>query len=107
MRSHVFMERTRAAYHLHHRRAKQHGQHLDYDMEAFRRQHVEEFLTRASCCYCNGRIDANNFSSDHMQPVSRGGTFSLDNIAVCCKSCNEAKGNMSLEEYQAFQSFLQ
>lgn len=46
---------------------------------------------------------------DHMTPVCKGGTNSLDNLALCCDRCNTLKGS---KDYIAFliqigQSMLQ
>lgn len=38
---------------------------------------------------------------DHDQPLSRGGTHTLDNVHVACSSCNLAKGSMTSSEYRA------
>jgi hypothetical protein len=41
---------------------------------------------------------AKNFSVDHATPVSRGGSHKLDNLIVCSRSDNLAKGIMTPEE---------
>jgi 5-methylcytosine-specific restriction endonuclease McrA len=43
------------------------------------------------CAYC-GTTDA-PLQRDCVQPVSRGGRYTLDNIAPACRSCNASKCN--------------
>ena len=54
-----------------------------------------------NCEYCSSKIKFIQVSIDHRQPMSRGGTSSLDNLCVCCKQCNQAKGNMTEVEWRS------
>lgn len=38
---------------------------------------------------------------DHKVPLSRGGTWKRFNLTCACKNCNNEKGTMTVEEYQA------
>ena len=46
------------------------------------------------CAYC-GR-NANTI--DHVQPKSRGGKDTWENLVACCLKCNNAKGDKTLSE---------
>ncbi|MFM2024147.1 MAG: hypothetical protein RLZZ56_160, partial [Actinomycetota bacterium] len=35
---------------------------------------------------------------DHVQPKSKGGADSWENLVACCLKCNNAKGNKTLSE---------
>jgi 5-methylcytosine-specific restriction endonuclease McrA len=48
------------------------------------------------CSYCGKRSD--DLTADHIIPLSRGGTHTLDNIVVVCRSCNSRKGERTLGE---------
>jgi hypothetical protein len=54
-------------------------------------------------CYLTGvDIDINDTKSynfDHIIPVSRGGTNTLDNLGICTKQANQAKNNMTPDEF--------
>lgn len=54
-------------------------------------------------CYLTGRkIDLNESSSyhlDHIIPRSKGGTNELDNCQIACKQANQAKSDLTLEEF--------
>lgn len=55
------------------------------------------------CRYC-GRPVAENINSgflltiDHIIPVVRGGTKKPSNLVVCCRTCNNRKGDRTLDE---------
>lgn len=53
----------------------------------------------ARCEYSGEWILVENFSVDHRQPLSRGGSFAMENLAVCSEKQNLRKGNMTKEEY--------
>ena len=53
------------------------------------------------CFYCGEPITYSyQISIDHKQPVSRGGTHAVSNLAACCKHCNMAKGDMTEKEFK-------
>lgn len=45
----------------------------------------------ASCAYCQGVGPA--LQKDCIQPISRGGRYTLDNVVPACASCNASKHN--------------
>lgn len=38
---------------------------------------------------------------DHIHPISRGGSHSMDNLACCCRRCNILKSNRTIDEMRA------
>jgi 5-methylcytosine-specific restriction endonuclease McrA len=40
------------------------------------------------CAYCGREAT----TTDHVLPVSRGGTADDDNLVACCSTCNSARG---------------
>ena len=36
---------------------------------------------------------------DHIEPLSKGGTWKRYNLCIACKSCNTRKGSLSEEEF--------
>jgi hypothetical protein len=48
-----------------------------------------------TCVYC-GRAGASTV--DHVMPQSRGGRNSWENLAACCKGCNQRKADRTPEE---------
>lgn len=66
-------------------------------------------LIKSNCIYCN-EIPKNNFTIKHksgnlfftyqgLDRIDSSKTYTLDNVVPCCKRCNKAKGEDSLESF--------
>ena len=69
-----------------------------YEKRPKRRRHVESILKSkfngvAICCYCGKVIEREAVTLDHIVPVSKGGTDRIGNMALCCATCNNKKGD--------------
>ncbi len=53
--------------------------------------YFKELLKRGICRYCGRKFPPEELTLDHIVPVSRGGRSTRGNLAVCCRSCNQAK----------------
>lgn len=51
------------------------------------------------CVYCG--CEHEKLQCDHIEPISRGGTNDIANLATACPDCNRDKANMTLEEWRA------
>lgn len=58
------------------------------------------------CPYCTIKIPYRDISIDHMQPRSREGSSTPDNLVFCDRTCNMAKGNLTSDEFLALMEFL-
>ena len=77
----------------HRRRAAIAGSDGHFTAEEFRILcEVSEYM----CFYCGQKLP---LTPDHVVPLSRGGSNSVDNILPACFSCNAQKGAKTLEEY--------
>ena len=54
------------------------------------------------CVYCGKRTGT--MTCDHVLPVSRGGSSTLDNLVTACLACNMAKATKTPEEWRAQSS---
>lgn len=54
---------------------------------------------RGICHYCKKETPRHRWSLDHKVPICRGGTGRRDNLIGACKTCNNAKGNLTEEEF--------
>jgi 5-methylcytosine-specific restriction endonuclease McrA len=57
------------------------------------------YSTAKTCPYCGIKITRQNRSIDHLEPLSGDGYHSVDNIIVCCRSCNTHKLNMPFHKW--------
>lgn len=46
------------------------------------------------CELCGRKIGYNIMTLDHINPLSMGGSDSVDNLQCTCKTCNNFKGNI-------------
>lgn len=51
------------------------------------------------CAYCSTILLPNQIQLDHITPLSRGGSHTVDNFAISCAFCNSSKNNKTLEEF--------
>lgn len=56
------------------------------------------------CAYCGKQLK--NLSQDHVVPVTKGGTYTKNNIVPACRSCNSSKNSHDLEEWYRKQEFF-
>jgi len=64
---------------------------------------IKEYLLAKhnhTCAYCDGVSGDNRLEVEHVQPRSKGGSNSVKNLVVACRSCNEAKGNILLPDWK-------
>ncbi len=52
-----------------------------------------------ACVYCGK--GSGSLTCDHVLPVSRGGSSTLDNLVTACLACNTAKATKTPEEWRA------
>lgn len=46
-----------------------------------------------ACHYCKAVSPGTGMTIDHVIPMSAGGDHDLNNLVVCCKSCNSSKND--------------
>lgn len=66
---------------------------------------IAKFGEHPVCPYTGEVIDwlkPKTYNFDHIVPASRGGSNTLDNLAVCSSKANSAKADMTPEEFLAF-----
>jgi hypothetical protein len=51
-------------------------------------------------------LTAANVTLDHREPLSRGGSHTLDNLQAVCRGCNWFKGSFQLAEWTAMYDAL-
>jgi 5-methylcytosine-specific restriction endonuclease McrA len=58
------------------------------------------------CWYCGCSFDprpdagSRTLTIDHVEPVAGGGGSTLDNLRLCCRTCNQRKGSLGADAYE-------
>jgi 5-methylcytosine-specific restriction endonuclease McrA len=60
-----------------------------------------EYLTEVykHCAYCNTELTSENTHIDHIHPLSKDGSHSIDNVVLACKDCNLQKNAKTLDQW--------
>jgi 5-methylcytosine-specific restriction endonuclease McrA len=98
------MIRTKNMYYNTIQRARAASATIPYTLSQFR-AHVDQAL-QGPCPHCGQKLTASNFSGDHKLPLSRSGTWELDNLEITCYDCNRAKSNLTRDEFAQLLSLL-
>lgn len=64
-------------------------------------EHVAR-LRLERCVYCGGP----GGEVDHIMPVARGGTHTVENLTSACRSCNSSKGARTVAEFMVYKMGL-
>jgi len=72
---------------------------LEYWMREYWGDHDRAGIDHMQCYYCATMLTSNNLQIDHKQPHTRGGPNHVTNLAMSCKGCNQAKGDMNETEF--------
>lgn len=54
------------------------------------------------CYWCLGRFIGIKCHVDHIEPISLGGSHSLQNLCISCPKCNRAKHDKTVSEWNLF-----
>lgn len=54
-----------------------------------------------TCQYCLKQTPKPELTVDHVLPLALGGMDEITNYVTCCQECNQAKGDLSPEEFAA------
>jgi 5-methylcytosine-specific restriction endonuclease McrA len=52
------------------------------------------------CYYCGQRMFVDEFTIDHLYPVSKGGSDHPDNLVPACLPCNTLKGDTPIHLFK-------
>jgi 5-methylcytosine-specific restriction endonuclease McrA len=77
---------------------KYNGKNVKRRTSGFAKEFLEE-NQGTYCIYCDDLLDASNATADHIVPISDGGNNCQVNLVVCCKNCNNERGNMEFKTY--------
>jgi len=75
---------------------------VEYQQGSLWQLEVKEYLLytyKHTCQYCNGVSKDAILESEHIHPRSKGGSNSIGNLTLSCRTCNQDKGAMTLEAW--------
>lgn len=76
---------------------------VEYQQGTLYETEVREYLLyqyKHTCQYCNGVSSDPILEVEHIQPKSKGGTNRIGNLTLSCRSCNESKGALLLNDWK-------
>jgi CRISPR/Cas system Type II protein with McrA/HNH and RuvC-like nuclease domain len=79
------------------------GKNVKRRTSGFAKEFLEE-NKHIKCIYCDTNLDRENATADHIIPISKGGNNTQVNLVVCCKDCNNERGNLDFNEYLALKN---
>lgn len=59
-------------------------------------------IAKGICHYCGQNVPATELTMDHIVPIARGGKSTRNNLAPCCKTCNNRKKTMLPMEWEEY-----
>jgi 5-methylcytosine-specific restriction endonuclease McrA len=71
--------------------------HIPQQTRALSRKNIL-LRDRYTCQFCGHRFTAAELTLDHVQPRSRGGRSTWENLVASCYACNNRKGDRTPEE---------
>lgn len=76
-----------------------------------RRKYVKILIDKFGnqCFYCTRHFEEDDplRTLDHLTPLARGGSNLIENLVLCCRKCNNAKGDMLFSEYVDTEGYHQ
>jgi len=77
---------------------KYNGKNIKRRTSGFAKEFIEK-NKKSNCIYCDVILNEANATADHIVPISDGGNNSQVNLVVCCKDCNNERGNLDFTEF--------
>lgn len=75
-----------------------HGKNVKRRTNGYAKEKVELGEVKY-CIYCKSKLTRENATAEHIVPVAAGGNNAQVNLVVCCKSCNNQRGDSNFYEY--------
>jgi CRISPR/Cas system Type II protein with McrA/HNH and RuvC-like nuclease domain len=76
------------------------GKNVRRRTSGFAKEFIEQ-NKNATCIYCDNKLTLDNATADHIIPISDGGNNCQVNLVVCCKDCNNERGNLDFRYYMS------
>lgn len=86
--------------------SKYKGRARDYDREFQLTEEQFHSLTQQPCHYCGiqpsnvNKVSRGSYTYSSLDRVNNNRGYSIDNVVPCCRKCNTAKRNRTIEEFR-------
>ena len=70
----------------------------DNEWAALTRMVIDRDGWECTYCDCDTSLEENGYAIDHVLPLAQGGGNDIDNLTMCCRSCNSSKGDRILDD---------
>lgn len=61
--------------------------------------------TKGKCWYCGKQTNPyRDYSVDHVQELSNGGKFHINNLVPCCVKCNQIKADKGVDYLRSYMA---
>jgi 5-methylcytosine-specific restriction endonuclease McrA len=60
---------------------------------------------KVRCYYCGTILGKSNTTTDHVVPLSKGGSNKDSNLVTACLNCNHDKNGLSIQEWRVVMAF--
>lgn len=94
----IFRKKYKAHYNLVVIGLKTNGKNVKRRTSGFAKEFIQE-SKNPKCIYCKSKLTERNATTDHIIPISDGGTNAQVNLMVCCDVCNNERGNIEFVKY--------
>ena len=74
------------------------GKNVKRRTSGFAKEYLQ-WSKKPKCIYCELPLTIENATSDHIVPISKKGNNCQVNLMVCCKDCNNERGDTSFSDY--------
>lgn len=80
------------------------GKNVKRRTSGFAKVFIEE-NSDSNCIYCDKKLNNENATADHIVPISEGGNNTKVNLVVCCKDCNNERGNTDFKTFMYLKKY--
>lgn len=56
-------------------------------------------ISNKACFYCSTHVSPAEVHFDHMDPLKKGGSHTIENLCVACRTCNTSKNSDTIDEF--------
>jgi len=87
------------------RRSEEYDVEFKIDSPDIRKMFYDIYGTQ--CKYCEKKLNFRTIACDHIIPLSKGGSTTVENLQLICKACNTRKGPLDEKDFDILIQLIQ